>query len=999
MPLRTSLLLTCCAVLFAADDDGGTPVYVLRGGKIDPAVVAAATATAVPWAAGDRILLVGDLHIPNNQPELALRLQQSFDEARPDLGIVVFSLMNHGVTTERWRDAAKAEISRRPPNVVVVMPGVGDVEAAASAKSQPTSPESWRTAVAEIIKAAQAANAAVVVATPAVYTDKSDGFGANELDAYADAGRALAAETKSVLCDIHKAVLEYEGQKNPKGSREMGVLCKAPGQLKPEGLDIVAGLVAKSLAEAAVRIPWSVSVPDVTFTGAAKAIVVIKHGKLSDLTIHHTVDGTDPTADSPAYTAPVSVSGTTELRILAVDKAGRESTAAGWAMELRKHASERNPPETLPGVWVDHYTFPAWVEPAPALETMQPDYQTWWPNCETAVCGDIPNHRYTETCFGLRFTGYFLAPYDGIYVFATDSDDTTRLSIDDLPVLHCDGLHAPKRAQGALDLNRGMHTFSLYYAQGPGPYFLGLSVAMPGQRFQAMPDQLLYRPAKRPLAKDAKAAAKPDPAAFAPMTGSSAWEARDRILLIGDLLDAPGQTELAVRIDQAFTAAMPDKHIVVHSLMNRAYGIEQWRDAAKTELAKRPPELVVILGGVGDVLKATEAKGTPISADTWRNAVSDIVKQAQAVNAAVVIATPAIVGDKPAEGPGAKELDDYAEAARKLAADTKSELCDLRKPLLDALAAKNADGAKEDGILSAAPGQLNPAGMDIVAKAVARAMGSAALSIPWSLEIPDQILSDGVKAEIRVRHGAAANLTIYYTTDDGIPSEKSQVYNRPLGIGSSCNLKALAIAKDGSKQTASGWMMKVGKNTAEAKPPEALPGLWVDHYSFRQWRDPIPPLEAMKPDFETTWPNTELAVDGQVPNHRWPEVNFGLRFTGYFYAPVAGTYIFSTDSDDSTRLKIGSSMFIKNDDLHAARAEQNAIELDEGYHPLTLLYGEGPGVIKCDVKVGLQGQRLRPLPDLLLRRPPVKPKKKELSFQLSGGNGADADPGKDDTSP
>lgn len=85
---------------------------------------------------------------------------------------------------------------------------------------------------------------------------------------------------------------------------------------------------------------------------------------------------------------------------------------------------------------------------------------------------------------------------------------------------------------------------------------------------------------------------------------------------------------------------------------------------------------------------------------------------------------------------------------------------------------------------------------------------------------------------------------------------------------------------------------------------------------------------------------------------------------------------FATRSDDTSRLFIGDLAAVKNDELHVVRWDRGAIELTKGWHPFVLHYAQGPGSLDLDVLVGLPGQRLAPLPDLLLRRAVVKPPRK-----------------------
>ncbi len=505
---RVCYLLPCLlgclsAVALGADATPTPPVAPLTSppavGQGDPAVLAPLVADGVPWASGDRILLVGDLLASPNQAELALRLHDALVAGRTGKEIVVRSLQNHGVTLDQWRTALLAEIAVRPPRVMVLMAGIGDVLAAQTAKGTPATADGWPPILIEVMKAAQTAGASVVLATPAILGDKpAGGPGAVELDAYADAVRAVAKDTHAELCDLRTALLAVLTERNGKGTREVGILSKAPGQLKTDGMDLVAGLLAKSIAAAVPRIPWTVEMTNAQFVGSMQVEIRSLRIPLDQLNVYFTTDDTEPTEKSRVYTKPFAVSTTTQVKVLAIAKTGgAKQTTDGWFLEIRKHAADPAPAETLPGLWVDHYTLKKWRDPIAPLDTMKPDFETWWLNCELDVISKIPVHRYPNTNYGLRFTGYFLAPLDGVYVFATNSDDATRITIGDVPVVRNDELHAMKLAEGAVELTKGLHTFTLLYAQGPAISGLQAMVSLPGQRLQPIPDLLFRRPLQK----------------------------------------------------------------------------------------------------------------------------------------------------------------------------------------------------------------------------------------------------------------------------------------------------------------------------------------------------------------------------------------------------------------------------------------------------------------------------------------------------------------------
>ncbi len=70
--------------------------------------------------------------------------------------------------------------------------------------------------------------------------------------------------------------------------------------------------------------------------------------------------------------------------------------------------------------------------------------------------------------FGLVFDGYLQVPADGIYRFATRSDDGSVLWIDGEKVVDNDGPHSMQRIDGLVPLARGRHRFRLAYFNGGG---------------------------------------------------------------------------------------------------------------------------------------------------------------------------------------------------------------------------------------------------------------------------------------------------------------------------------------------------------------------------------------------------------------------------------------------------------------------------------------------------------------------------------------------------
>jgi hypothetical protein len=83
--------------------------------------------------------------------------------------------------------------------------------------------------------------------------------------------------------------------------------------------------------------------------------------------------------------------------------------------------------------------------------------------------------------FAIDYKGKFWVQKPGRYRFFLESDDGSRLYIDDKLVIDNDGVHAPWTTSGGLELTAGVHTIRVSYFQGPRyAVALVLAVQRPG---------------------------------------------------------------------------------------------------------------------------------------------------------------------------------------------------------------------------------------------------------------------------------------------------------------------------------------------------------------------------------------------------------------------------------------------------------------------------------------------------------------------------------------
>jgi hypothetical protein len=113
--------------------------------------------------------------------------------------------------------------------------------------------------------------------------------------------------------------------------------------------------------------------------------------------------------------------------------------------------------------------------------TMLPDFETLKPRIEGKIRSGLfdISRRTRETEFGFVFTGTLVVPRDGQYTFYLDSDDGSRLTLDNKRVIEHDGIHGTGREKHAVvQLRQGKFPITLEYFQNHNG--LGLSVAWSG---------------------------------------------------------------------------------------------------------------------------------------------------------------------------------------------------------------------------------------------------------------------------------------------------------------------------------------------------------------------------------------------------------------------------------------------------------------------------------------------------------------------------------------
>ncbi len=142
------------------------------------------------------------------------------------------------------------------------------------------------------------------------------------------------------------------------------------------------------------------------------------------------------------------------------------------------------------------------------------------------------------------------------------------------------------------------------------------------------------------------------------------------------------------------------------------------------DVISKSPDIVVIWIGVNDVWH--KKMGTGTDADKFEKFYLAIIKKLKAINAKIIVCTPATIGEKndySNEQDG--DLNKYSNIIRKIAVDQNLTLIDLRTEFLSYEKTNNPTNT-DRGILTMDGVHLNPAGNFFVAKLMAAAIKQVA---------------------------------------------------------------------------------------------------------------------------------------------------------------------------------------------------------------------------------------------------------------------------------
>jgi lysophospholipase L1-like esterase len=205
-----------------------------------------------PLKKGDRIVILGDsiTEAGVGPKGYVTLIKQTLAEKHKELGVEVIGTGISGNKVPDLQRRLERDVLAKKPTVVVIYIGINDVWHGEFNPKGGTPRARFEAGLTEIVGKIKDTGARVVLCTPSVIGEKKGGGNKldGQLDEYSDISRKVARTTKSEMCDLRKAFLDYLKENNPE-NREQGILTSDRVHLNETGNRFVAERVLKCLGD------------------------------------------------------------------------------------------------------------------------------------------------------------------------------------------------------------------------------------------------------------------------------------------------------------------------------------------------------------------------------------------------------------------------------------------------------------------------------------------------------------------------------------------------------------------------------------------------------------------------------------------------------------------------------------------------------------------------------------------------------------------------------
>jgi lysophospholipase L1-like esterase len=199
----------------------------------------------------------------------------------------------------------------------------------------------------------------------------------------------------------------------------------------------------------------------------------------------------------------------------------------------------------------------------------------------------------------------------------------------------------------------------------------------------------------------------------------------ERIIFLGDSITqgGAGPQGYVTLVKQTLGKLKIDPGIEVIGAGISGNKVPDLQKRLERDVLSKKPSIVVIYIGINDVWHSESGRGT--SKDDYEKGLKEIIGRIREAGGKVILCTASVVGEKH-DGSNKLDgmLDEYCEISRKVAAETRVQLLDLRKAFLAHSKEHNQEN-KESGVLTSDKVHLNAVGNQFVARQMLTALGVA----------------------------------------------------------------------------------------------------------------------------------------------------------------------------------------------------------------------------------------------------------------------------------
>lgn len=189
-------------------------------------------------------------------------------------------------------------------------------------------------------------------------------------------------------------------------------------------------------------------------------------GGEDDAVYHYTMDGTNPTTDSPRYEGPFDLA---ESGILTV--AAYVDGAFGGASSALFRVVDEDAEANIAYAYYEG----SWGGMLPDFDALTPVSTG---NAFEIHVDELQGRR--EDAFGAVFTGTIRVEEPGSWDFYTTSDDGSKLYVNGQQVVDNDGDHGAVTKGGSISLEPGLHEIRVEYFENGGGETLTVAFRPPG---------------------------------------------------------------------------------------------------------------------------------------------------------------------------------------------------------------------------------------------------------------------------------------------------------------------------------------------------------------------------------------------------------------------------------------------------------------------------------------------------------------------------------------